>query len=65
MSQCKYKVEQNGLFLGHHSGKNIQIVIQKAIDKYGIYHIIDTTQPFTLTRGQKIYQVYADGRSVD
>lgn len=58
MSQCKYRVEQNGVFLGHYSGKDMDTIIQKAIDRYGIYYSIDKDQPFTLTRGQKVYTVY-------
>ena len=60
MSTCKYKVEQDGLFLGHHSGNTLQKVVQKAVEKYGPFCVIDVNKPFTLTRGFKIYQVYLE-----
>lgn len=62
MSSCKYRVEQNGHFLGHHSGRNLKVIIDKAVDRYGRFYPIDTNSMFTLSRGQRVLQVDINGQ---
>lgn len=45
----KYKVMQNGVFLGHHSGHTPQDAVRKAVQKYGEYYNMDTAGQFTVT----------------
>lgn len=55
MASKKYKVEQNGQFLGHHTGSKFSTVVQKAIDKYGVCYHINSNDNFILTRGIHTY----------
>jgi len=61
MSSNKYRVEQNGVFLGHHSSNTTDKIIDKAINKYGRFYSINVNEPFVLTRGQKTL-VYTIGQ---
>ena len=65
MAMHRYRVEQDGVFLGHHHGNSLQSVVQKAIDQYGRFHHIDEHKPFLLTKGSKIYQVFYENPGSD
>lgn len=53
----KYKVEQDGQFLGHWQAHTPQEAITKAINNYGSYYKIDKEGYFTVTSGRKHYYI--------
>lgn len=57
MSGNKYKVEQNGQFLGHYCAHNPKEAVLKSINNYGKYYNIDKNGTFHVTRGSKTWQV--------
>ena len=56
----KYKVEQNGQFLGHWQAHTPQEAIIKAIDNYGSYYKIDKEGYFTVTSGRHQYHIVGE-----
>lgn len=58
MSGNKYRVEQNGQFLGHHSGHEPAEAIAKAVDKYGDCYKINTNDWFDVYRGAHHARIY-------
>lgn len=46
MSGNKYRIEQNGQFLGHHTGHSAAEAVEKAVNKYGSYYKINTNDYF-------------------
>lgn len=54
----KYKVEQNGQFLGHHSGHTPADAVVKAINKNSQYYNINTNDWFDTYRGSDHQRVY-------
>ena len=58
MGGGKYRIEQNGQFLGHHSGHDPAEAIGKAVDKYGSYYKIDTNDWFDVYKGAYHSQIY-------
>jgi len=57
MSGRKYKVEQNGYFLGHHSGNSPLVALGKAMKTYGEFYPINEAKEFIITRGSQVYIV--------
>lgn len=53
----KYKVEQNGQFLGHWCAHSPQEAIEKAITNYGIYYDIDPEGAFDVVYGSKKFHI--------
>lgn len=54
----KYKVEQDGQFLGHWQTKTPADAVVKAIEEYGSYYDIDTNDFFDVYRGSKHAKIY-------
>jgi len=52
VSGNKYRVEQDGQFLGHHSGHTPREAIKKAINNYGNFYNINEYGWFDLTKGK-------------
>lgn len=62
MSGKKYRVEQNGQFLGHHSGHTPEDAVYKAVShSYGEIYKPDMTKDFTCYRGNATYIVNVSG----
>lgn len=58
MSGKKYRVEQNGQFLGHHSGHTPADAVHKVFNRsYGEIYNPDKTKDFTCYRGKYTYVV--------
>ena len=54
----KYRVEQNGQFLGNHSGHTPQDAVQKVMQHlYGQIYNPDLTQDFICYKGKETYVV--------
>lgn len=54
----KYRVEQNGQFLGHHRAHSPKNAIEKAILTYGPFYNINQTDMFVVTRGSKTVEIF-------
>lgn len=54
----KYKVEQNGQFLGHWAAHSPADAVVKAVEKYGPYYNINTNDYFDVYRGSKHAKIY-------
>ncbi len=62
MSGKKYRVEQDGQFLGHHSGHTPQDAVSKMMSKmYGQIYEPDSTKDFICYRGKYNYVVNVSG----
>ena len=57
MSGKKYKVEQDGQFLGHHCAHSPREAISKSISTYGKYYDINKYGWFNVTRGDKTWNI--------
>lgn len=53
----KYRVEQDGQFLGHWQAHTPREAIAKAIENYGQYYNIDKYGWFDVTCGSKQYHI--------
>lgn len=56
----KYKVEQNGQFLGYWQADTPEEAINKAIKNYGPYYKIDKKDYFDLTCGHHQYHIVGE-----
>ena len=54
----KYRVEQNGQFLGHHGAHNAAEAVEKAVNKYGQFYNINTNDWFDVYRGADYARIY-------
>lgn len=54
----KYKIEQNGQFLGHWQAKEPADAVVKAVEKYGPFYKINTNDYFDVYYGSKHAQIY-------
>jgi len=54
----KYKITQNGKFLGHFYARTPEEAVDKAITKYGQYYNIDTNDWFDIQYGFKTGRIY-------
>ena len=58
MGSKKYKVQQNGQFLGYWSAHSAIEAIEKAVKNYGQYYNIDTNDWFDVSYGTNSAQIY-------
>lgn len=62
----KYRVEQDGQFLGHHSGHTPQDAVSKMMGKmYGQIYNPDITKDFICLRGKYSYTVNMNGDNIE
>ena len=57
----KYKVEQDGQFLGHHRANTPQQAVEKALSTYGPFYSININNSFKVSRGQQNFNVLMEG----
>lgn len=58
MSGKKYKVEQNGQFLGHWSAHSAAEAVEKAVKNYGSYYNVNTNDWFDVYRDADSARIY-------
>ena len=54
----KYKVSQNGQFLGHFQAHTAADAVVKAVEKYGQYYPVDTNDYFDVQYGFEKGRIY-------
>ena len=54
MGGNKWKIEQNGQFLGHHSGHTPKDAVDKACRTYGQIYPVNPNEDFICTKGKNV-----------